>query len=82
MSVLPSEKWPPYYAIWHDRFPLSNPPRPYTHLMRERPRLILPIAGIVLLALAFGTGKGTWRVVWWRVLLAALVGFLLGHVFW
>jgi hypothetical protein len=80
--IVPSEAWPPYYALWHDRFPLSHPPRPYTHLMRERPRLVLAVMGIALFALAFGVGRGSWKVTWWRAILAFGVGALAGHVFW
>lgn len=80
-SLLPSEEWPPYRWLWTHlalaRDPATGEPTPWTHGLRRRWRVWLPLFLVALGWLVFG-GRGSW----WRVLLAFGLGALAGHAWW
>lgn len=81
MSLLPSEEWGPYKALWSRHLILARDehgnPTPWTHGVRRNKTLWVPVFLVVVAWLVLGS-RESWR----RVLLAFGLGFLAGHFFW
>lgn len=71
-EVIPSEEWPPYKWLWS-----RIGGRPWTHIMRDHPSLVVPVAVAMLVLACAWAG---WH--WWKVLLSFFLGMVTGHVFW
>lgn len=71
-TLIPSENWPPYRWLWE-----RIGGRPWTHIMRDRPRTY---AGFALPFLALLVLWNRRR--WLPLLIGFAAGFLTGHVWW
>ena len=75
----------PYRSAWSRWFPLSDPPRPWTHVFRRNVRwfaLGLLVVLLVLASLLWDSKRLRWP---WRLLVLLTWGFawaLAGHVLW
>ena len=79
-SLVPSENWPPYRWLWTHLVLARNydgSPAPYTHGVRRNKAIWVPIFAALLVVMLVQASSR-----WWRVLLAAALGFLAGHFFW